>query len=388
MSDPEEPVRGHARPRPQRAADAQGGRKGDQPAVSAAPADSAAPSPELPSRPPVMGDVARLASVSHQTVSRVLNDQPNVRAETRARVLSAMRELDYRPNVTAQALVTGRTRTLVVASLDTTLYGPSATLFSIEQAAREEGYLVSIVSLKSLHRTSVVGAVEQLRDRAADGIIVIGPHVSAPGALVHVPSGVPVVFVEGAPDASVPIVGIDQAASAARATQYLMDLGHESVWHIAGPPDWYPSRQRIEGWRSVLEAAGAKVPTPLGGDWTARSGYELGQRLAGQREVSAIFVANDQMALGVLRALREARRHVPGDVSVVGFDDIPEAAYFTPPLTTVRQDFAQIGRRSVRLLLDQIESGARDLPRVTVPAELVVRESTGAAPAEQGMAQR
>jgi DNA-binding LacI/PurR family transcriptional regulator len=329
-------------------------------------------------RTAVMADVARLAGVSHQTVSRVINDSVHVRSETRERVLAAMRELDYRPNSMARALVTGRSRTLGVVSFDTTLYGPASTLFGIEQAGHAAGYFITIVSQKALDRPSLVSAVERLRDQGVEGILVISPQDSAAAALVDLPAGVPLVAVEAGPAESVPVVAVDQFAGAARATQLLLELGHDTVWHIAGPSDFLEAQQRVAGWRATLEAAGARVPEPLVGDWSPRSGYELGRRLASESEVRAVFVANDQMALGVLRAFHERGVAVPQDVSVVGFDDIPDAAYFVPPLTTVHQDFAEVGRRCVEKALQQIRGGGEVRPGTDlVPTSLVVRGSTG-----------
>jgi DNA-binding LacI/PurR family transcriptional regulator len=327
-------------------------------------------------RPAVMSDVGRLAGVSHQTVSRVVNGSPHVRAETRQRVIAAMRELGYRPNAVARALATGRTNTFGVVSFDTTLYGPASTLFGIERAAHEAGYFIIVASLVSLDRASVAEAIEKLRRHGVDGILVIAPHRETADALLDAPSGIPLAAVEAGPAGSVPVVEVDQFAGAAQATQHLLDLGHETVWHIAGPVDWLESGKRMEGWRSTLEAAGADPPEPLIGDWSASAGYELGRRLSGQQGVSAIFVANDQMALGVFRAMHEAGREIPREVSVVGFDDIPEAPYFTPPLTTVRQDFGEVGNRSVQMLLGTMETGERLPPGSVVQPELIVRAST------------
>ena len=330
-------------------------------------------------RPAVMTDVAKLAGVSHQTVSRVLHDSPHVRRDTRDRVLAAIRKLDYRPNPVAQALVTGRSRSLGVVSFDTTLYGPASTLLGIEEAAHDRGYAVSIASLRSLNRASVVGAVQRLRDQGVDGVVVIAPQRAAVDALLHLPKEVPVVAVEAGPDDSFPVVAVDQSGGAAAATRHLLELGHRNIWHIAGPEDWLEAEQRIEGWRSALRAAGAAEPPLLRGDWGARSGYDLGEHLLAQAGVTAVFVANDQMALGLLRRLHEAGRATPGEISVVGFDDIPEAAYFTPPLTTIRQDFAEVGRSCLHLLLAQIDRRSRSWSRVVVAPELVVRGSTAAA---------
>src|SRR5262245_33690442 len=232
-------------------------------------------------RPAVMADVAKLAGVSHQTVSRVLHDSPHVRSDTRERVLDAMRKLEYRPNSVARALVMGRSRTLGVVSFDTTLYGPASTLFGIERAAHDAGYFVSIVSLKSLDRASVVSAVERLRDQGVDGIVVTAPQESAAHALLNLPAGVPIVAAEAAPDdSSVPLVAVDQYRGARAATEHLLDLGHSTVWHISGPSDWLEAQDRVDGWRSTLEDYGAAPPPVLVGDWSARAGYVLGQALA------------------------------------------------------------------------------------------------------------
>jgi DNA-binding LacI/PurR family transcriptional regulator len=333
-----------------------------------------------PRRSAVMTDVARLAGVSHQTVSRVLNGSPQVRPATRERVLLAMQELDYRPNSAARALVTGRSQTLGVVSFDTTLYGPASTLYAIERAAHEAGYFITVVSLEGLDRASVLSAVERLRMQGVDGILVIAPLKGAGEAVLDLPRDVPLVAVEAGPADAMPVVAVDQRVGAMLATRHLLELGHPTVAHIAGPADFVEAGQRIDGWRAALEAAGAEIPPLLVGDWSPRSGYELGRRLVVERPPSAIFVANDQMALGVLRALHEANYEIPRQVSVVGFDDIPEAQYYTPPLTTVRQDFGEVGRRSLRLMLTMMESGGQAPPSPPMVApELILRSSTTAA---------
>ena len=327
----------------------------------------------------VMADVAQLAGVSYQTVSRVLHDSPSVHQETRERVLAAIRQLDYRPNSMARALVTGRSKTLGVVSFDTTLFGPASTLFGIQQVAHDAGYAVSIASVRTLNRETVLAAIQQLRDAGVDGVAVIAPLRGGVDALRHVRSDFPVVAVEAGPDASIPVASVDQRAGAAAATEHLLNLGHETVWHLAGPADWKAAEDRVEGWKSALEAAGARVPAVIRGDWTARSGYEAGESLVQVEGLTAILTGNGQMALGLLRRLHEVGRKVPGDLSVVGFDDIPEAAYFTPPLTTVRQDFTELGRRCLQALLDRI--GGNTAPtRVVVAPELVVRNSTARPP--------
>ena len=328
----------------------------------------------------VMSDVGRLAGVSHQTVSRVVNGSPHVRPQTRERVLEAMEELGYRPNPVARALATGRSNTLGVVSFDTTLYGPASTLYGIERAAHDAGYFIIIASLKSLDRRSVMDAVERLRFRGVDGILVIAPQEDAVNALLHAPPGIPLVAVEAGPDDTVPVVAVDQFAGAMIATRHLLELGHRTVWQIAGPRDFIEGQQRVEGWRHTLRAAGAEPPALLFGDWSARAGYEHGRALSGDPAVTAIFAANDQMALGVLRAVHEAGREIPAQISVVGFDDIPEAPYLMPPLTTVRQDFDEVGSRSLHLLLTRIETGERAPAGSLVAPELIVRASTSVAP--------
>ncbi len=331
-------------------------------------------------RSPVMSDVAKLAGVSHQTVSRVLNDHPNVREQTRARVLQAIDQLGYRRNLVARALVTSRSRTLGVVSFDTTLYGPASTIYGIEQAARTAGYFVSIVSLKSLDASSVGEAIDYLAEQGVDGVVVVAPQRSAARALDSLPAGMPAVAVEGAHRSPVSAVCIDQVEGARLATRHLLDLGHHTVWHVSGPPDWLEAEGRLEGWRAVLREEGRPVPEPLSGDWSPRSGYVAGQRLAAIDGVSAVFAANDQMALGVLRAFTEAGVRVPEQISIVGFDDIPESEFFSPPLTTVRQDFGAVGRHSIELLLRQIDaSGPVDVERLVVPPGFMIRSSTAPA---------
>lgn len=326
--------------------------------------------------PPVMADVARLAGVSHQTVSRVLNDHPNVRAETRSRVLAAIAELGYRPNSAARTLVTRKSQTLGVISFDTTLYGPASMLYGIEQAARAADYFVSIASLASIDQHSVMDAVSRLRDQAVEGIVIIAPQTPVAGALEQAARGVPLVGVACGSTEGVPTVGIDQQTGGALATRYLLELGHRTVHHVAGPQDWLDGVGRMRGWREALELAGAPVPEPIVGDWNSHSGYLAGRQLAADPGVTAVFCANDHMALGLLRAFHEAGRQVPGDVSVVGFDDIPETSYFMPPLTTVRQDFGELGRLSLQLLVDRLSADGSDSPgHLVVAPELIVRDS-------------
>jgi DNA-binding LacI/PurR family transcriptional regulator len=326
-------------------------------------------------REPAMTDVARLAGVSHQTVSRVLNDHPNVREQTRLRVRVAIAELGYRPNRAARALVTGRSQVIGMVTLNSTLYGPSMLLAAFEQVAGEAGFAVSVASVGRLDRTSIAGAVERHLGQQVAGLVVIAPVASAGEALDHMPPDLPLVTVDGDPQRSHALVTVDQVAGARAATRLLLDAGHRTVWHVAGPADWYDAAGRIDGWRQALTEAGAEIPPPVPADWSAAAGYAAGQMLARMPEVTAVFAANDPLALGLLRALHERGRRVPQEVSVVGFDDVPEAAYFIPPLTTVRPDFEAVARAGLDLLLAQVSGDAGGPGRVVLEPALVIRDS-------------
>ncbi len=334
-------------------------------------------------RPPTMADVAREAGVSHQTVSRVLSGHPNVRAATREQVTAAIERLGYRRNSAARALVTRRTRTLGVIAVNTSLYGPASTMTGLQEAAREEGYLVSTVSLRTGSGQGLKDAIDHLAAWGVEGVVAITPQRSHVQALAELDAPFPVVTVEGGHQLDLPGVSLDQELGARMVTEHLLAAGHSTVWHVAGPGDWLESEARTAGWRAVLEESGIEPPRVLEGDWSPLSGYRAGQELAGlalarrgTAPVTAVFVANDQMALGVLRALREAGIRTPAQVAVAGFDDIPEAEYFPPPLTTVRQDFAAIGRRSIGLLVDHIEGRARKAEHLLVEPQLIMRAST------------
>src|SRR3712207_2745363 len=269
-----------------------------------------------------MTDVARLAGVSHQTVSRVLNDHPNVREQTRLRVRAAIAELGYRPNRAARALATGRSQVIGIVAQNTTLYGPTALLTAFEQVAGEAGFGVSLGRVRDLDGQSISAVVERHLAQRVAGLVIIAPVASAGEALDHLPRGVPTVTVDGDPDGSAAAVTVDQVAGAEQATRHLLDAGHSTVWHVSGPADWFDSAGRIRGWEATLRAAGAEVPPFVPADWSAAAGYRAGQMLARMPDVTAVFTANDHLALGLLRALHERGRRVPQDVSVVGFDDV------------------------------------------------------------------
>ena len=327
-------------------------------------------------RPPSMADVARVAGVSHQTVSRVLNDFPSIRPETRQRVLEAITLLGYRRNTAARTLATNRSGSIGVITADMSHFGPASTMLGIEAASRAAGYNLTLVALAEITHESLAAAVEQVLSQAVEAVVVIVAHRAVLPLTQSLHIDIPVVVVEGDLSALPLTAGVDQVEGARLATRHLLDLGHESVAHLAGPEEWLEAQARREGWRSALQDMGRPVPELLGeGDWTSRSGYQIARSARWGDDTTAVFVANDQMALGVLRALAESGQRVPEDVSVVGFDDLPEAAYFTPPLTTVRQDFVELGSRAIGLIL-RVLAGEQDASVPLVEPTLVVRSST------------
>ncbi|CAM5709151.1 LacI family DNA-binding transcriptional regulator [Streptomyces canus] len=326
-------------------------------------------------------DVARLAGVSRKTVSRVLNNEPYVSDESRRRVLAAAEELGYRLNHAARALASGRTRSIGVVALATAGYGTASLLVGIEQAVRDAGYALRVVNTPDGDPQSIAGALESLLEQGVDGIVVSVPIVEG-----EVPLGVdvPVLFVGAPPAFSAArtlTVGVGAHELARAATEHLLDLGHSTVHHLAGPRRWYATKDRIEGWQAALADRGAHEPPVLNGDWSAASGYAAGLGLASDRSVTAVFAAGDEMAIGLIHGLRESGRRVPEDVSVVGFDGNPVFAYVTPPLTTVRQPFEAASSEGIRLLLHAIEKPDTELPPANdPPVELVVRGSTAPPP--------
>jgi DNA-binding LacI/PurR family transcriptional regulator len=330
-----------------------------------------------PRRTPVMRDVARLAGVSHQTVSRVLNASPLVSDDVRARVEAAVEQLGYRRNNSARALASRRTMNLGVVSVGTWQYGPSVLLFSITEAARKAGYRTSLIGLPSIERSNMRAALDQLTRDSVDGVVIMAPLTAAATAVDGISAEVPLVMFEPGVHNGTTLVSIDEELGARLATRHLLELGHRTVHQVSGPDGWLGTEARLRGWRTELAAAGRVAFAPITGDWSSASGYRAGQLLARDPEVTAVFVANDQMALGVYKALAEAGCSVPEDVSVVGFDDTPEAELYHPALTTVRMDFAEVGRQCVDRLLRLIHGEVLE-PTEAVRPELVVRASSAA----------
>ena len=323
-----------------------------------------------------MSDVAARAGVSHQTVSRVLNGHPHVSATTRTRVLAAIAELGYRRNLSARVLATGRSNVVGVVAQNTTLYGPSSMVQAIGEAALSADLSLTVGHVAGYDATTASRRiVERLVQQGAAGLVFIAPVDAAAEAMRIVPPGVPIVTVDGLPEWQCANVSVDQYAGGVLATKYLLDQGHQTVWHVAGPEQWHGSQAREQGWRATLAEAGREAPPMPRAGWSAASGYQCGRMLARIPDCTAIFAANDHVALGIMRALAEQGRSIPGDVSLVGFDDVPEAAYFHPALTTIRQEFAEVGREALRLLLDQLSSGTRSTESVLVEPALVRRDT-------------
>ena len=319
-------------------------------------------------------DVARRAEVSHQTVSRVLNNHPSIRPETKQRVLDAIEELGYRPNRAARMLVTSRSRTIGILSSNRIQYGPSTSIQAIEVAARSAGYSVITSNLLTTDEASIVTELDHLLDQAVEGIVVIAPQVRVFEVLASLAIRVPYVTLQSTEKDTSHALSVDQIAGARLATQHLIDLGHRRIYHLAGPQDWIEAEARMRGFLQAMAENDVPTTAPILGDWTADFGYRVGVELLRYRDFTAIFSSNDQMALGLMHAVREAGLDCPRDVSIVGFDDIPEARHFSPPLTTVRQDFPEVGRRAIALLLARLE-GEGGYEETILP-ELVVRGTT------------
>jgi DNA-binding LacI/PurR family transcriptional regulator len=330
-----------------------------------------------------MADVARLAGVSQQTVSRVVNGHSNVSPEILERVEVAIDQLRYRRHPAARALATNRSMNLGVVAFALSVHGPAWALFGIAEEARRNGYATSLVSIADVDRASIHAAIDSLMADAVDGIIVLAPMTAVVEVLRGLDTDVPIVAFEQGSPASSTTVSIDEVLGAQLATRHLLDLGHETVWHVSGPPGWMASDARRKGWLSELSLNRRLVnPEFATRDWTAESGYRAGLAIADDPAITAVLVANDAMALGVMKALNERGIDVPGDVSIVGFDDVSEARYFQPSLTTVRLDFNEVGRLAVERVLRLMRSEPAEVIPVIQP-EFQVRDSS-AAPRPRG----
>lgn len=326
-----------------------------------------------PARPSIY-DVADRAGVSHMTVSRVLNGHANIREETRQRVMAAIDEMNYTRSSIARALATNRSMRIGVIVDNPGYFGPSSTLRAIEAAAREHGYAVSTFSAGEGEEDRIDVGVSELVTQGVDALCVIAPRASSLDALRRKSLGVPTLVIMEEADAGMHTAAVDQRAGTVAAVQHLIDLGHRTILHIAGPLDWFDAKARAEAWQSTLEQADLPVPEMLIGDWSSDSGYEFGRTLE-LGDATAVFAANDQMALGLIHGLSERGIRVPDDVSVIGFDDLPDARHYLPPLTTVRQKFATLGRLVIGELLAAID-GRPVEHRELIKPKLKVRAST------------
>ena len=323
-----------------------------------------------------MSDVARLAGVSQQTVSRVVRGATNVDPDIRQRVEQAIAQLRYRRNPAAAALASNRTMTIGVVSFELSVLGPTVALYGISEEARQHGYATRLVTLASLERHDIRAAFESINSDTVDGVIVLAPLLDAITVLEGLDIGVPVVTFQQGSQPSPTSVSVDEVRGARMVVRHLLDLGHETVWHVQGPPGWMATSSRVQGWAAELGAAGRFVPEPLAtSDWSAAEGYRVGRELAQKKDVTAVFAANDPFALGVIKAMDEAGRNVPGDVSVVGFDDVKEAPFFRPALTTVKLDFEAIGHIAVSRVLAMIKEEAEGNIPLLEP-RLILRDTT------------
>ncbi|WP_363428852.1 LacI family DNA-binding transcriptional regulator [Microbacterium sp. LWH3-1.2] len=324
---------------------------------------------------PVLSDVADLAGVSVSTVSRVLTGRTPVSIALRARVLDAVAELGYRPNAAAQALVSGRRSTVAVLARNTFRFGYAATLHGIEEAARAAGMVVNIAVVETDSPAEISRTVDLVMGQPLVGAIVIEFDSVGVSTVEAFPESLPVVAAAGARRrrGSRPHAFLDDAEGGRLATEYLLSLGHRTVHHLAIPSTRVRSG-RTQGWRKALQDAGAPVPEITQAGYSPTSGYDAAQALLDRPDVTAILCGNDEIAIGAARALQERGIRVPEDVSLVGFDDQPFAQMWVPALTTVAQDFADLGRRTFGLLDRWVRTGERPDDSAAAPT-LVIRDS-------------
>ncbi|MGO4595110.1 LacI family DNA-binding transcriptional regulator [Leifsonia sp. 2TAF2] len=329
-------------------------------------------------KPPVISDVARRAGVSVPTVSRVLNGAAYVSDEKRSRVMQAIQELDFRPSAAARALVARQPKLIAVIAGNTSRYGYAETIRGIEERARAAGYTVTITVVESADDETIDTAVSLVLEQPIAGLVVLKFDPPGVAALHRLPKSIPTVSISGVRESGVPQAVLAEADAAEEVVGYLLELGHATVQHVRVPP----SRKedgRTTGWKRALVAHGAPVPTPIDATWEPESGREIGRALAEDPAVTAVFCGNDEIAMGVIRGLVESGKRVPDDVSVVGFDDHPLARMWTPPLTTVDQDFVGLGSRAYDLL-EGVMAGGRVRKFSSERPTVVIRESTAPPP--------
>lgn len=329
-------------------------------------------------KPATIYDVARAAGVSHQTVARYLKGFEGIRPATRARVVEALEQLDYRPNLSARTLTTGRSHRIGALTHEIDKYGPSNIAQGAAAAARRAGYVLDILTLDMSDPRSIRDTLAQLRQHDLAGILALTSTDEMTDAIESARFGVPV-YLAAEPDEKPAEHSELTAVGFPALVRHLAGLGHRSFLHLAGPATWSAARNRAQAYQdAVADVPGLRSAGVVTGDWTARSGHDAIAALGSDLGATAVLAANDQMALGAMLALARRGLDVPGDISVTGVDDIPDAAYFSPPLTTLRVDFAAQGRNAVDALLARI-AGEEPARTIAPHAELVVRESSGPA---------
>ncbi len=324
-------------------------------------------------------DVARQAGVSHQTVSRVINGDPLVTAETRAKVEAAIARLGYQPNAIARSLAAGRTHMLACLAPNLTDYTFARIIEGAEAECRQHGFF--LISSSAPDAAAFAALISELvPSRRIEGLMVINPYIDQ--RTQHLPENIPTVFIGGhpRPGHAVAAITLDDYGAARSAVEHLIGLGHKRIAMITGPLVEDCTQDRIHGFHAALQEAKLDVDQALimEGDWSASSAHQATLELMkSKRPPTAIFAQNDRMALGALRAARDLGLRVPEQQSVIGLDDMPLASYFDPPLTTMRQDMFAIGRTAAQLLVQAIEQPQAQQQQLRQPAELIVRQSTG-----------
>lgn len=331
-------------------------------------------------------DVAQAAGVSTQTVSRVMNKFSYVSGETRQRVESVVEQLGYRPSTLARSLSQQRSYTLGVVTFGLKYIGPARTLNGVADKADELGYMLLMKELDNFNTNRIDDVIDSLLARQVDGIVWVAPEIGDNHTWVEermnkIP--VPVLFLAMQPRNGISSVATDNYNGAVLAIQHLLDCGRKNIGHISGPLSWWEADERKRGWREMLSNAGfiTSENQCAEGNWSSSSGEQAFiQLLESFPEMDGVFVANDQMALSVLREAYRRGIRVPEELAVIGFDNIPESAYFHPSLTTIAQDLQLLGEQAVQNIVEMIQARQENRPStarsIFIQPTLVIREST------------
>lgn len=309
------------------------------------------------------------------TVSRVLTGAAKVSPDKLARVQQAIEELNYRPSSAARALVHGRAEMIAIVAGDTSIYGYATTIRGVELAARAAGYVVLIVVIEGVEDEVVQPALDLLLTQPLAGIVALQFDTQGVNAIQRLPKWMPLVAVSGSRRRGIPQAEIDEVVGGEQLVDYLLGLGHKTVHHVSIPETGEENR-RTAGWRNALVRRGIEPPEIIRASWEPRSGVAIGRALASDPSVTAVFCGNDEIAMGVMKGLADAGRSVPADISVVGFDNHPLSELWNPALTTVEQDFVDLGRRAFEMLLARVEGGKSGVS--TLAPRMVIRDSASA----------